>query len=274
MSDHTQDNEPAGTAGIGARLKAAREAQGLSMQQLAEETRIPQRHLEAMEDDRFIALPGRTYALGFARTYAKLVELDPEQVAEEVRIQLNRNAPPEPVRSPAFEPGDPTRVPSRGLLWLVVLAVVVALGLAIAFLPSLFAPAGELPSLLADQEQTETATPAAGATPAAAATAAPTGPVVFTALEADVWVKFYDGQGTQLMQKQMAKGETYTVPADAQGPQLWTGRPDALSITVGGRAVPKLSDTQRIMRDIPITPQALLARGQATPAPVSTQSPQ
>ncbi len=272
MSDQTQDGEPATEAGIGARLKAAREARGLSLQQLAEETRIPLRHLESMEADDFVALPGRTYALGFARTYAKLVELDQEQVAEEVRIQLNRHAPPEPVRSQTFEPGDPTRVPSRGLLWIGILAAVLAIGLAVAFLPNLFAPAGELPSLIEEQQAEQAAAPAAGASPAAAP--APTGAVVFTALEANLWVKFYDGQGKQLMQKQMALGESYTVPADAVEPQIWTGRPDALKITIGGREVPKLGDSQRIMKDVPVTAAALLARTQPTPAPsVSAAAP-
>ena len=95
------------------------------------------------------------------------------------------------------------------------------------------------------------------------------GPVVFTALEERVWVKFYDAAGRQLMQKEMARGERYTVPQDAQGPQLWTGRPDALAITVGGRRVPKLAAEERIMRDVPVTAAALLARGRR-PAPGAT----
>ena len=86
---------------------------------------------------------------------------------------------------------------------------------------------------------------------------------MFTALEDGVWVKFYDRGGTQLLQKHMAKGERYTVPADADGPQIWTGRPDALAIEIGGKPVPKLAETQGIMKDIPVTAAALLARGAA-----------
>ena len=95
--------------------------------------------------------------------------------------------------------------------------------------------------------------------------ARPTGPVVFTATEERIWVKFYDADGSQLMQKQMARGETYTVPADANGPQVWTGRPDALTITVGGRTVPKLAEREAIVRDVPVTAEALLARNAASP---------
>ena len=68
----------------------------------------------------------------------------------------------------------------------------------------------------------------------------------------------------------MAKGETYTVPADAVGPQAWTGRPDALAITVGGRSVPKLGSSEVVMSDVPVDAAALLARTAPTvPAPVT-----
>jgi hypothetical protein len=94
----------------------------------------------------------------------------------------------------------------------------------------------------------------------AASNAAPPDQVVFTALEEGIWVKFYERGGAQLMQKQMSLGESYTVPAGAEGPLLWTGRPDALKITVGGKSVPKLSETDRVMKDVPVTAEALLVR--------------
>jgi hypothetical protein len=99
------------------------------------------------------------------------------------------------------------------------------------------------------------------------------GPVVFTALEDGIWVKFYDASGRQLMQKQMARGERYTVPPDADGPQLWTGRPDALEITIAGRQVPRLADGQRIVRDVPVTAEALLARAETTTQGAAAPSP-
>ena len=71
----------------------------------------------------------------------------------------------------------------------------------------------------------------------------------------------------RLMEKQLARGESYTVPAEARGPQLWTGRPDALAITIGGRQVRKLAEDDTVMRDVPVTAEALLAR---PPAPAST----
>ena len=89
--------------------------------------------------------------------------------------------------------------------------------------------------------------------------------MVFTALEEGVWVKFYDGQGKQLMQKQLAKGESYTVPSEAVEPKLWTGRPDALAITVGGLQIARLAEAEKVMKDVPVDAASLRARS-ATPA--------
>ena len=266
--DDQEFEAPSGTPpGIGEQLRAAREARGLSLEQVAAETRLPQRHLVTMEAGDFASLPGRTYAVGFAKTYAKAVGLDPEYTADEVRASLDAQDFDPRHRPASFEPGDPARVPSRGLGWLSVIAVILVLAGLFAFFRPYFWPAAELPSLL-DQQRAEQAAAQARQRAAAAATPAPAGAAVtFTALDDNVWVKFYDAQGQQLLQKNLAKGETYTVPADAQGPQLWTGRPEALAITVGGRPVPKLSEEQKTMKDIPVTAAALLARG--TPPPTS-----
>ena len=258
--------------GIGAQLRAAREAQGLTLAQVAAETRIPQRHLQTIEESNFAALPARTYAIGFSRSYAKLVGLDGEAVAETVRAELDAQEPRPRHRPASFEPGDPARVPSSGLVWVVAGALVLLPVGGFFVMRTLFAPAGELPSLI---EPTESAAPTDAAARQAPASPAPAteGPVVFTALEEGIWVKFYDANGMQLMQKLMARGETYTVPADAEGPQLWTGRPDALAITVGGRPIPRLAEDDVVMRDVPVTAEALLARGEAATSPAPSPSP-
>jgi hypothetical protein len=271
MEDHdtTMESPP----GVGPQLRAAREVKGLSLEQVAAETRIPQRHLEAMEAGDFAKLPGRTYAVGFARTYAKTVALDPDDVAAGVRAQLDAQS--EDGYGPAsFEPGDPARVPSRALGWFAGFAVLLLLAGGFFFFRTIFAPAGELPSLVEQQDaqaraQQAAARQAASARQASANTAAP---VVFTALVPDIWVKFYDASGEPLMQKHMTQGETFTVPADAQGPMLWTGRPDALGITIGGRPVPKLAEREQVVKDVPITAEALLARGQPSPGPSATST--
>jgi hypothetical protein len=71
----------------------------------------------------------------------------------------------------------------------------------------------------------------------------------------------------------MAQGERYAIPADAQGPQLWTGRPYALSITIGGKAVPKITEEDTVVRDVPVSAAALLARQDPAPVPAGENPP-
>ena len=258
---------------VGERLRAAREARGLTLAQVAGETRIPQRHLQTIEAGDFTALPARTYAISFSKNYARMVGLDQNEVAAMVRAELDALDPSPRLRPAGFEPGDPARVPSRTLGWLSVIAVVLVLAGLFAFYQTFISPAAELPSLVDEDKAAQAAAAAERQRePASAATApaATGGEVVFTALEEGVWVKFYDADGRQLMQKQMALNERYTVPADASGPQLWTGRPDALAITIGGRPVSRLAEQERVMRDVPVTAEALLARA---PDPGPTASP-
>lgn len=245
------------------RLVRARKAAGMTVEQLAAETRIPQRHIEAIEQGDFDRLPSRTYAIGFSRTYAKSVGLDDKEVAAQLRSELGE-ADQKRTSSQQYEPGDPARVPSRILAWLSAAAVVLLLVGGYTFYRSYWAP-GTGPAPLA-----EPAAPASSPAPAASAGAgaaqATGGQVVFTSLDDAIWVKFYDANGVQLMQKQMAKGERYAVPADAQGPQVWTGRPDALAITVGGQPVAKLSDDDVVVKDVAVSAEALLARAAAPAA--------
>ena len=262
MADEVMEEAELPLEGAGARLTRAREAAGLSRTQVAGMTRIPERHLAAIEAGDFAALPARAYAVGFSRSYAKALGLNAEEIVGLVREELAAQAPAEPRRTvQTFEPGDPARVPGSRLVWLALLGIAVVVAAGLVFARSMFAPAGELPSILAEETVAPAATEAAP--PPAAA---PSGPVVFTALEPKVWVKFTDAAGNQLFQTELAQGESWTVPADQADVKIWTARPDALAITIGGQPVPKLSDVQKAVKDVPVTAAALLARG-TTPAP-------
>jgi len=116
-------------ARVGDKLRAARAAVGLDLPVIAERTRIPQRHLEAIESSNYSGLPSITYAMGFAKAYARQVGLDEVAIARDLRAEL-ADAPTEraaPV--PAYEFSGPARVPPRGLaLFGVVLALLVIVG--------------------------------------------------------------------------------------------------------------------------------------------------
>ncbi len=254
---------------VGARLMRAREAAGMSLGQIAGLTRIPERHLAAIEANDFAALPARPYAVGFSRTYAKALGLDQNEIAEAVREELANQEPADTRRTvQTFEPGDPARVPSNKLVWLAVLGVLAVLAIGYFAARAMFAPGMSLPSIVAD----ETAAPVVTAT-LGAPTAQPSGPVVFTATEPKVWVKFTDAAGNQLFQKELAQGESWTVPADQADVRIATARPDALTITIGGQPVAKLSETQQLVKDVPVTAAALLARGSVAATPAPTNQP-
>lgn len=251
---------------VGSRLRRAREQAGLGVATLAAKTRISQRQIEAIEAGDFAALPGRTYAVGFSRSLARAVGLDEAEIAAATRAELTEQQGDDqrrPVQT--FEPGDPARVPSAQLTWFALIGVAVLVVLGILFLPGLFSPSGSLPSILPADQSSDAVVVAAA--PPAAPTAA--GPVVFTALQSGVWVKFSDAAGIQLLQKELAQGESYTVPAGQGEVLLRTARPDQLAITIGGQSVPKLSDVQQTMNDVPVSAAALLARGSAAQTPAT-----
>lgn len=263
--EETIEPEQLSLGGMGARLREAREEKGLSIAQISAETRIPQRQLRRIEDGLFHELPGRTYAVGFARNYARVVGMDQAEVAEGVRAELGVDRPLERVTSETFEPGDPARVPSGRLAWFSLLAAIVFIAGVVMFYRTFWAP-GMGPGSILPDEQGEQGEQVAGESSAGEGVAAsgevspPSGQVVFTALEDAVWVRFYEAEGERLLEKQMAKGERFAIPNDAAAPQIWTGRPDAFAVTIGGRPVAKLAQDDFVMRDQPIDAASLLER--------------
>ena len=73
---------------LGRTLRQAREDRGLSLREIARETKIPVRHLEALESGDLASLPGPVYAKAFLRHYARAVGLDPDQLFEEFAQKL------------------------------------------------------------------------------------------------------------------------------------------------------------------------------------------
>lgn len=255
----------------GSRLRAAREAAGLSRSDIAARTKIPERHIGSIEAGEFDSLAGRSYATGFSRTYARAVGLDAETIVQMVRHEMGRGQLDDRRLTPTFEPGDPSRVPGQGIVWIGLAGALVVIVGAFIFWRSFWSPAAELPSLLPPEALASASAPATtAAAPTTAAVAAPTpappnGPVVLTAAENEVWIKVSDGAGKQVVQKTLALGESYTVPAEVQGAVLRIGRPDALRIAVGGREVQRLA-SKPIAMEVPLTAAALLARPAPPPA--------
>ncbi|WP_213982386.1 helix-turn-helix domain-containing protein [Sphingomonas sp. dw_22] len=257
-------------AKIGERLRIAREAQGLDIAEIASRTRIPQRHLEAIEKGNYTGLPSVTYAMGFAKAYARAVGVDEVAIAREVRAELGDYE--RPAVAPEYPLEDPSRVPSRGLAWAgVIVAILVLAGVGLWFGTNLFrggAPASE--GLVQVQDNAAAAAvPGNEAEPAVAATPAEQEHVTLVALDT-VWLRITGDDGKRLFEKEMAPGERYEVPIDVQHPIARTGRPDNIQVTINGSNVPPLGTGVETV-NIDVGAAALRSRGQpgtaSSPAP-------
>lgn len=248
---------------VGAQLQRARLARGEDLNDIATRTRIPLRHLEAIERDAFAELPSPTYALGFVRSYARALDLAETPLIDGVRRELGRPDPHAPV-SASYEPADPARVPGKLLAW-TALALAVLAAFAYAWATGRIGAS-------ADRIGAPSAAPdvVAGPVPPAARGAgarSAQGQVTLTA-KAPVWIQVSDGGGKPLISRELAQGERYDVPRDANAPVIKTGRADQIAVTVNGSDVAPLGPAQRTIRDVPISATALLARA-APPAAVA-----
>jgi cytoskeleton protein RodZ len=254
---------------VGDRLRAAREAAGLDLNDIGTRTRIPMRHLESIERGEFTTLPSPTYAIGFVKSYARVLDLDEIAFARDVRVELGRSEPMG--REVHFtELTDPARVPSR-LLALTALAIVIIAAVGyFAWRNQYFGEAAPAPT---EAAAPVAAAPAPGATPpvatgAPAAAPSASGQVTLIA-SVPVWLRITDGNGGRLYEKEMAAGERYDVPRDANDPRILTGRPDALKVTIDGREVAPLGPPERTIANVPLSAAALAARPAAPAAPAS-----
>ena len=147
--------------GAGAQLKAAREAAGLSLDQVAQQLKLAPRQVRALEEENFGMLPGRTFTRGFMRNYARLLNLDPDLLVAHL---------PDAAHAPSLEspplhstgttmaelPTAHARAPSFGR-WLIPLVLVASIVAAAGYEWYRGRPAG----VAAPPRSTETAPPAA-----------------------------------------------------------------------------------------------------------------
>ena len=65
---------------IGKLLAETRIKRELELDQVARETNIAKRYLEALEQDDYSVFPAEPYVLGFLRNYCEYLDLDPEEI--------------------------------------------------------------------------------------------------------------------------------------------------------------------------------------------------
>jgi transcriptional regulator with XRE-family HTH domain len=86
---------------LGKLLKGERERRGQSLADVAQEIKIAERHLQAIEDGNLANLPGPLYFGLFAKSYAEFLGIDYAQSLEAIKEDLG-----EPIDSPIEETSD------------------------------------------------------------------------------------------------------------------------------------------------------------------------
>lgn len=106
---------------LGQALKAVRHDKGLTLQEVAEITRVRRAYLEAVEETRLDELPSRPFTIGYIRAYASALGLDPEAATE--RFRMEEPVLDEPLRAPI---GVPDEKDPRVAAFLIGALVIVA----------------------------------------------------------------------------------------------------------------------------------------------------
>ncbi len=121
---------------LGHHLRQLREAKGMSIEELSRATRVPVTSVERIEADRFDELPGEVFVRGFLKSYARAVDVQPDEVL--ARYTASRRVAwvtPLPISSPAK--------PARGRRFGVAIAFVLLLILFTLALSIVLKPRGD-----------------------------------------------------------------------------------------------------------------------------------
>lgn len=263
-------NEELALYSVGKKLSAARDERKLTLEDVAKETRIPIRHLASIEKSEFSKMPGNTYTVGFARSYAKMLGLNADKLVQQLRDEMveaghgQRNMP-----SQDYEPTDPSSVPSKLLAWTAAIIGLLILVGYIVWRSATF------DITLAPTAATEQASTQNSASPSKPAQQKPAdidqnGQVVITATDT-VWLKIYDADNKRLFEAEMKPGDSYNIPQDANKPMIVTGRPDKIKITLSGKQAPPLGDGSRTIADVGVSAADIAARMREDAPPPAAQ---
>lgn len=264
-----EDLVESGLPTVGERLRAAREEKKLKLEDIAAQTRIPQRHLESIETGDWDSLPAPTYTTGFAKSYASAVGLDRTEIGDQLRAEMGgqRFATNQ---AEVFEAADPRRSMPKWLVIGTVIAVIVLVVL-MSWLNkrSLEQPDETNNAVVAAANSTAPAPPPAAPVAQPAASVVQGEAVVLTATDA-VWLQVTD-KGAVLYSGILQVGQTFTVPPNAASPVLKTAKAEALKVSVGSTLVPQLGPPAKKVT-ISLLPADLLKKP-AQPAAQSAPAP-
>jgi cytoskeletal protein RodZ len=174
--------------GFGAALRAARASRGLTLTEASARTRIHERYLEALEQERLDVLPPYPFARGFLRTYAVELGLDPQPLLDRMKA-LGPPPPSGPIEQArrlenAIVPARPLTLAQQIARSIGIAGLVAGIALALYFAKQLHElsqpvpPAAVSPPAVSPQAAAPAPPAALPPAPAAAARPSPAGPPV------------------------------------------------------------------------------------------------
>ncbi|CEP68708.1 Domain of unknown function DUF4115 [Moorella glycerini] len=110
---------------VGEMLRAARQEKGISLREVEEATKIRLRYLEALEKGNYDQIPGRVYALGFVRNYARFLGLDVQAVVQQFKQEYPSDEDNYPTEESSLTATGLS--PGKRKRWLLVPAVLLVL---------------------------------------------------------------------------------------------------------------------------------------------------
>ena len=158
---------------MGERFRAAREARGLSLSDVAEQIRIRSVYLASIEEENWNAIGAPVYIRGFLRTYARFLGIDPEEAV----AAFNRTQPamPPALGLPATEQPTAEAAARRGSVLVWVAAAVAVLLIAFVVYNELTMRRGGATADVSQTSAQPSPTVAASATATASPAASPAG---------------------------------------------------------------------------------------------------
>jgi cytoskeleton protein RodZ len=281
---------------VGQDLRAARLRRGDDLASVSRVLKIRKDHLEALEEDRLEALPGRTYAVGFVRSYADYLGLDPVQCVERFKGEIagrQDSSQPAPVTHDSSE----SRLPHGWVVIAVVLLGLVFYGayhLAMSADSMLRQPVAPVPARMAPTPvpghprppalvQTAVAAPPAATNPAPPTTnipqAAPATPGAQTAVSApgqtyglqnvnprvilrvrattNVLIEGPDGK--VFLSRVLHPGDSYNVP-NLVGVTLTTQNGGSIGLELDGQPMGVAGRGGKVTEALSLDPQAIVDR--------------
>jgi transcriptional regulator with XRE-family HTH domain len=85
-------------------LKKERDTRNISLEEISKFTKIKERHLKAIEEDRYELLPPALYVKGYLNAYARYLALDPKNILLQYQNYLGSLTPPERIELPREVP--------------------------------------------------------------------------------------------------------------------------------------------------------------------------